>query len=128
MPGRSSLPPGLLHQVERSTEEALAMYREGAVLNPDQIDEARADFWRFYLAVISLRLRGIRWNFDGCIMCPRAEGYAIARRVLITHPDVLAAAGGRALGTLLCFKHSEATGDEQVQAALKRIREAPPKA
>ena len=120
-------PPVSSGEIDRLTNEAVSLYCETAVLNPGQIDEVRADFRRFYMHVIAAGLRGIRWNFDHCLLCTNPQEYAILFRILIVHPTVVAAAGGRPLGTLLCIKHVNASPEEQVAGALERIRSAPPR-
>lgn len=120
------LPRALIERCE-AAEEALALYRQAAVMSPMQVAEARRDFRRFYTAAAVLNLRGIRWNFDGCILCPPSTGFAPLHRILVLGPAVLAATDGRAFGTLLCKAHAKMRQGELTAAALRRIREAPPR-
>ena len=128
---------------------ALQHYVEsGAKLSPDEEILAMKDFENFYKTiqtispfynkVLGFGIRGIRWNFNGCICCENT-GKDIGKevrlqRVLIVHPSVISAANGRALGTVLCEIHSPLIGngfdtidDAVISGALKRIKEEPPK-
>lgn len=128
--------------------QALKHYMEsGAKLSPEEKQEARKDFENFYktLHVISpiykdmlkLNLRGIRWNFNGCICCKNTKediGREVRlQRVLIIDSSVVTATNGRFLGTVLCETHAPLIGNGidsvdnlVVAGALKRIQEEPP--
>jgi hypothetical protein len=78
------------------------MYEARHVLTPEQRTEALEDFKKFTLDSEKQGLRGVRWNFDGCIIC--GAGKALYR-CLIAHPTVTNATNGRSFGTHVCRKH-----------------------
>ena len=113
-------------------EEAFWLYAENHVLSEADAKEVRHDFARFYVAALQAGHRGIRWNFNGCIMCPEQDegGAALLCRVLVGGPRIAAATMGRALGTVACREHvgqfeGQAT-EAAINAALRRIQAQPP--
>jgi hypothetical protein len=118
--------------IQEAVEEALEMYSDGHVLTPRDVDEVRGDFVRFYAAALRLGLRGIRWNFGGCIVCAEPQGGIPLQRILLVDPRIVLATQGRAFGTVVCLQHAKridprCTRDEVVEAGLRRIRHQPPK-
>ncbi len=119
-------------ELHAAIQEALDMYGQHHRMTAAITAEARNDFIRFYVEAIMRSCPGIRWNFNGCIMCPDGDpGPKLAARILIGSPVVLAQTGGRPLGTTLCLEHHQALPRVfeplQVldQAALRRIRRDP---
>src|SRR3989338_6633251 len=125
---------------------ALEHYIEsGAKLTPDEEILSMKDFENFYNSIqvispiyneiLGFPIRGIRWNFNGCICCENnEEKEVLLQRVLIVHPSVISATNGRALGTVLCKQHAPLIGNgldtienTVIIGALKRIKEEPPK-
>ncbi len=117
--------------LQDAVEEVLEMYADGHVLTPRDVAEARNDFVRFYSAALRLGLRGIRWNFGGCICCDEPHGGILLQRILLADPRIVVATQGRAFGTVVCQQHAEFVdphhiSDDVTAAALRRIRQQPP--
>lgn len=111
---------------------ALEIYRQTHVVPPEAELEVRQDFARFNLEVMKLGLRGIRWNFNGCIACKDHTLPVRLKRILLVDPFTVAAAGGRGLGTVVCEEHEPAMDSVEglattiIPGALRRIAEEPP--
>lgn len=95
--------------------------------------EVLRDFVGFYYTAEKLGLRGIRWNFNGCIACRKQVAPVRLRRVLLVDAEIIEATGGRALATEICQKHEPAIDTEAghaeilVPGALERIKRDPPR-
>lgn len=111
--------------IERAVAEALATYAKTHRVGPAERRDAAADFRQFYLAAIVGGLRGIRWNFNGCLFCPKSTTPRRMRRILSFDPQVIAAAGGRALGAGVCANHegylNPARSEDLRKACLARL-------
>jgi len=118
----------VVEAIAKAVDEAVEFYREAHIMLPGQEREARSDFERFFVAALRLGVTGIRWNFNGCILCPQQTAPTILYRVLVMDGEVIKAAGGRGFGTVLCVKHVPLGNDRPTMraAALQRLREQPP--
>lgn len=112
--------------VSEAIEDTLKLYKETHKLTPEEEDEVREDFSRFYARTLTLGVRGVRWNFNGCIICG-ATGKL--HRLLIFYPQILVMTG-RTFGCLACNKHVHlANGyhEEMLAAVLRRMKRDPVK-
>ncbi|MHB1260288.1 MAG: hypothetical protein ACYC2H_01090 [Thermoplasmatota archaeon] len=119
--------------LQAAVREALELYALHHVMTEAVMAEAAGDFLRFYTEAIQRGTPGIRWNFNGCILCPdQSHGPKLCARILLASPTVLAATGGRPFGTMLCAEHHAALAmrlnPQQAldDAALVRLRRDDP--
>lgn len=116
----------------RLINEAFEIYRRTHAVPSELKLEVCQDFARFYLEALKRGLRGIRWNFNGCIACPGEQAQVRLRRILLVDPFVTGATAGRGLGTVICAAHEHLldTVDGMAQTiipgALRRIAQQPP--
>lgn len=111
-------------EVAEALEASFERYKETHELTPEQEDEVRKDFSRFYAKTLSLGVGGIRWNFNGCIMC--GENGKL-HRVLLIYPQIMLMTN-RTFGCLACDKHIHlANGyhEEMLDAAFRRLKRDP---
>lgn len=114
-----------MKQMEQAVQAALSVYMRSHRPTPREVAEARLDFEAFFLAALAAGLRGIRWNFNGCILC-EVHQTARLRRILLMDPEVTFAAGNRGFGTVVCETHGDNPQADFREAAILRMRNEPP--
>lgn len=113
-------------------DQALRIYRETHQVPAEVEEEALRDFDAWARRAIRLGLRGIRINFNGCIVCPEPKTGRHCR-VLLLAPSIILATDGRGFACDLCEEHEPLMRDENelyntvIPAALRRIKKEPSK-